>query len=602
MITMASYSNHQSDRIKYANVTDSSKRPINQLKKQTKKEEFEDRLIDWITFYRRNLHRFVEHYFGIDLHFYQKLLIFMMNLCPLIVIVACRAASKSFVIAIYACARCVLYPNSKVVIASATKKQSSLIVSEKIKKELMNMSPNLAREIKEIRSGANETEVVFHNGSTITVCPATDNARGLRATVLVYEEFRMIKKLIIDSVLSPFLIVRPVPYLKKKEYSHLQEEPIEIYISSAWFKNHWMWDMIKMSVNEMYKTKDALMIGFDYSITLKHNIRTRKQLIKEKKKLDNTTYDMEYLNLMVGGAENAYYTFELLNKCQKNKKVFYPRKHLDVIENKKNKFDIPKQNGEIRIVSVDIAMITRKDGSNDNTVISCLRALPIKESYERQLSYIEAFNGGNTTEQATRIKEIFYDFDADILVLDTQNAGVSVADELGKVCYDENRDCEYPAMTSYNDDNIADRIRNKTAQPVIYSFKGNAGLNHQMHLAMKDVLEKNKIKLLINSTESKDYLDTKKEYTTSSVETKALFELVFIQGDLLINEMLNLSYEINNNSNTLKLTEPRNGTKDRYISIAMGNYVIKELERNLINKQEDFNWSSIPSCVTSVTY
>lgn len=586
---MASQINHKSDRIKYANVTDLSKKPVNQIKKQTKKEEFEDRLIDWITFYRRNLHRFIEHYFQIDLHFYQKLLIFMMNLCPLIVIVACRAASKSFVIAIYACARCVLYPNSKVVIASATKKQSSLIVSEKIKKELMNMSPNLAREIKDIKAGSNETEVIFHNGSTIVVCPATENARGLRATVLVYEEFRMIKKGIIDSVLSPFLIVRPTPYLKKKEYAHLQEEPIEIYISSAWFRNHWMWDMIKLAVNGMYKTKDALMIGFDYSLTLKHSIRTRKQLFKEKKKLDSTTYDMEYLNLMVGGAENAYYTFELLNKCQKNKKVFYPRKHLDVIENKKNKFDIPKQSGEIRIVSVDIAMITRKDGSNDNTVISCLRALPVKDSYERQLSYIEAFNGGNTTEQATRIKEIFFDFNADILVLDTQNAGISVADELGKVCYDENRDCEYPAMTSYNDENVAGRIRNKNALAVIYSFKGNASLNHEMHLSMKDVLEKSKIKLLINSTEAKDYLDTKKEYKDSNTEGKVLFELVFVQGDLLINEMLNLNYEINKNTNTLKLIEPRTGTKDRYISLAMGNYVIKELEKNLQKPTKSYN-------------
>ena len=65
---------------------------------------------------------------------------------------------------------------------------------------------------------------------------------------MIYEEFRMIKKDIIDFVLSPFLIIRQVPYLNNPEYEHLKEEPTEIYISSAYFAQHWMSKMIKLSV------------------------------------------------------------------------------------------------------------------------------------------------------------------------------------------------------------------------------------------------------------------------------------------------------------------------------------------------------------------
>lgn len=598
---MASHENHVSDRIKNANVKDDFKRPKNQLKKKNHKEEFEDRIIDYVTFYRKNLHRFVEHYFGIELHFYQKLLIYMMNLCPLIVVVGCRAMSKSFVIAIYACAVCILKPNSKVVIASSTKKQSSLIVSEKIKKELMIMSPNLCREIKDIKAGSNETEVLFQNGSTIVVCPATDNARGLRATVLIYEEFRMIKKEIIDSVLSPFLIVRPTPYLKKPEYSYLQEEPTEIYISSAWFRSHWMFDLMKIATVSMYKTKDALIFGTDYAITLLHSIRTKKQLLKEKKKLDNMSFDMEYNNLMVGGAENAFYTFELLSRCQKIKKAFYPRKPIDVIENKKNKFDIPKQRGEIRIISVDIAMVTRSNGANDNTVITCIRALPVRDYYERQVCYIDAFNGGNTSEQALKIKEAFYDFEADYCVLDGQNAGISIADELGKITYSDARDIEYESWICFNDENTASRIKNKDSKPVLYIYKGNAEINHELHIYMKDALEKNRIKLLVNSTEAKDYLDTKREYINSSTLDKVNFEKCYIQTDLLINEMINLNMEINKNTNKIKLVENRNGTKDRYISLGMGNYYIKLLELDLQDSDE-IDLSSRQRCISSVQF
>ncbi len=579
-------SNFRKDRVKKANVKDLFSKPKIQYN-NNKKEDFDERIIDWVTFYRRNIHRFVEHYFGFELYFYQKILIYLMNVNCFIVIVACRASAKSYLIAIYACARCVLYPNSKIVIASSTKKQSSLIVSEKIKKELIPNSPNLAKEIKDIRTGMNETEVVFHNGSSIIVVPATENARGARATVNIYEEFRMIKKEIVDSVLSPFLIVRPTPYLKNPIYAHLQEEPIEIYISSAWFRNHWMWDIMRFATKSMYNAKDALIIGFDYSITLKHGIRTRKQLRKERKKMDATTYAMEYQNLMIGSGENAYYTFDLINKAQKIKKAFYPRKNLDVIENKKNKHDIPKQKGEIRVVSCDIAMVINKSGRNDNTAIVCMRALPFKDYYERQVVYIEAFNGGNTTEQAVRIKQIYYDFNSDYLVLDAANSGLNVADELGKILYDDSRDCEYPSWKSFNDENTANRIKIKDSQEVIYSIKADASFNHEVHLNMKDVLEKGKLKLLINSVESKDYLETKKEYINASPEEKVSFDLPYINNDLMINEMINLSYEINKNTNKLKLVEPRNGTKDRYISMGYCNLFVKMLEQDLYIDEDE---------------
>ena len=86
----------------------------------------------WNTFFRRNLHRFAMDYLGIRLHLYQAIILYMMGICQLCVIVACRAAAKSFIISIYACCICIIKPYSKVVISSATKGQSKLIISDKI--------------------------------------------------------------------------------------------------------------------------------------------------------------------------------------------------------------------------------------------------------------------------------------------------------------------------------------------------------------------------------------------------------------------------------------------------------------------------------------
>lgn len=588
---MPSYSKYQNKYRKNINNQDQTKRPKRMLNKKQRDEEFIERVIEWITFYRRNLHRFAEHYLRLELYLYQKILLYFMNLCPLIVIVACRASAKSFLIAVFACCRCILYPGSRVVIASNTKKQAKLIVTEKIEKELRPNSPTLDREIKKVNQSNENIEVIFHNGSSIVVVAASESSRGYRSTVLILEEFRQIDKKIIDSVLSPFSFVRQVPYLKKTEYEHLKEEPMEIYISSSWFKQHWMWSLMKLGIHQMFNYKDAILIGFDYAITLKHGIRTRKQLEKEKKKLGATTFAMEYENLMLGETENAYFTYDMLNKNRKIKKAFYPRKHIDVIEKKKNSFDIKKLPREIRIVTVDVSMVSGKD--NDNTSIDCIRALQNGDSYERQVVYIETMNGGNTFDQAIRIKQIFYDFDADYLVLDTYNAGISLFDVLGRVLYDEERDMEYEPWTSFNDDNAAERIKNTNAKQVIYSIKASAQFNHEMHMMMRDCLERGKLKLLIQSNEAEDLMDKKKQYATASVEEKVMFDMPFVQTDVLINEMVNLSYETKDSSQTIKLIEPKNARKDRYTSLAYGNYFIQMLERDLQEEEETVNWDNI---------
>ena len=166
-----------------------------------------------------------------------------MNIYISVVIIAGRASAKSFVIAIFSCAKAILYPNTKVVVASGSKKQASLIVKEKIQKELMPKSENLRREIKKITTNANDIEVTFHNGSSIVVVVAGEGALGYRSTVLIFEEFKRIDKYIVDKVLKPFQMARPAQFrinekceqygVKYRENDESLEEAVNIYISSV---------------------------------------------------------------------------------------------------------------------------------------------------------------------------------------------------------------------------------------------------------------------------------------------------------------------------------------------------------------------------------
>ena len=89
-----------------------------------------DNFLLWNTFFRRNLHRVATDYIGIPLHLYQIVILYLMGISRFIVIIASRSAAKSFIIAIYACCISIVKPGSKIVLSSATKAQSKLIITD----------------------------------------------------------------------------------------------------------------------------------------------------------------------------------------------------------------------------------------------------------------------------------------------------------------------------------------------------------------------------------------------------------------------------------------------------------------------------------------
>jgi hypothetical protein len=559
---------------------------------QSKNVRMRNQMKKWTSFYRLNIHRFVDHYFGIELFFFQKLLLFFMNLNTFVMIVAARGLSKSFMIAIFACARCVLYPNTKVIIASGVKKQAKLIITEKIEKELMQY-PNLAREIKQVKSSSNDATVIFHNGSTIEAVTSSENSRGYRGNILILEEFRMIDEGILNTVLKPFLnVYRQPPYLKKEKYSHLKEENIELYISSAWYTSHWMWKSMQSARDLMLKGKDVMLFSLDYLTSIHHGLLSKKRIQKERESsaFDEVGFLMEYENLMYGQNENAIFKLEDITKNRKLKNPFYPIKNIDYVSNKNSrKKDKDKlRDGEIRVIGVDVALMG--GSANDATVATCVRLIPNGDKYLRKVSYIETIEGGHSEDQAIRIKQLFEDFKASYVALDTHGNGMAVYDQLVKVNYDDQRDVEYEAWCAYNDDEMKARAKTQNPLPVVFSIKANSRINHEIATSLRSNLQSSNIELLINEIEAKDNLSDKKNYLDSSIEDKVLMELPYVQTTLLVNELVNLEHQIV--GGYIKITEKAGKRKDRYSSLGFANYLAKILEgENLVDRSHNTNFS-----------
>lgn len=568
-----------------------------------------DHFLLWVTFFRKNLHRLATDYLGLKLHLYQIIMLYLMGINQFIVVVASRACAKSFIIALFACCKCILYPKSMIVLTSSTKGQSKLLVSEKIQKELMNLSPALRKEILKVKDNQNEVIVFFRNHSTITVVPASENGRGYRSTIAVREEFRQIKKSVDDGIISPFQIIRQTPYMMDEFYENieeLQEESIDVYISSSWIDNgHWMWDIVDQAFDDMLNGNVSCLLAFDESIPLKHKIKTMKYFQREKKKQDPLTWRIEFLNERVKENEHAFFTYAMLQQNQKVKKPFYPRTALDVKTNRKNPYDIPKQNGEIRLVACDMAFVENK--KNDNSIFTCMRLLPdsttynrssdtnvkIDNGYRRVVPYLESVQGGDTTKQALRIRQLFEDFNADYIVLDLRNAGISIYDMLARIMYDDERDIEYAPLSCMNDDAIANRIKIEGANPCIFVINATQTLNSNIAMDFRRVLTDKQIDLLVSfEIASEEVLPNIKDYTNSvDLNGQIFYEAPFLETQAFISETTALVYEKKEQTGAIIIKEQGTNRKDRYTSISYGSWFASALEKDLISANDDYEYT-----------
>jgi hypothetical protein len=562
---------------------------------KTKSERLMQGIAKWASFYRANPQRFCKDYLNIHLKPFQAILLYTMFHFVYVMYIAARSQGKTFLTAIFCVCKCILYPGTKVVVASGSKGQAMKIVTEKIPEIIVN-SPNLKREIVKISTSMNadDPNIVFANGSWIKVVASNEKARSARAHICVYDEFRLIDINILTRVLRRFLgTPRQPSYLNKPEYKHLQERNQEIYLSSAWFKTNWAWGRFKSFFTLFTKGKKYFVCGLPYQLSVQEGLLMKEQVLDEMQEedFDFLSWQMEMECIFFGESEKAYFKFDDLNKSRKYKKPLLPMTNDEFIHYKgdksKHKFYKTKRPDEIRVLGVDCALMGGRD--NDATVMTFIRCIPSGNDYIKSIDYIETIEGQHTTLQALRLKQVFYDLDCDYCVMDTAGNGIGIYDEVTKVTIDDARGVEYPAWCAMNEDKMQDRAYDKDAVPLIYSIKvagsNAAQTNHEMAVYTKNQFEKNKITLLCSEIEGNDFiLDNSKSLKLNQDEINRMIASYF-QTTRLIHEMINL--EMETKGGFIKLVEPSGHRKDRYSSLSYPLYYIKTLEANLRIQKDD---------------
>lgn len=574
----------------------------------------------WCTFYRRNLNIYISERLRVKLRPFQHIMVYLMGISQTFWAICSRGLSKTFTCSSVAVGFCLLYPKTECIIVSSAIKQANLIITEKIEKELMSLSPVLKKMYDDgliwLRDENDCRQMHFWNDSTIKVLPEAESARGNRSTILIAEEARILTKTKYDSIFREMLRPRNAEYRALPQYQSdiYADKAKEIFLTSAHFKSSWIWTAFKKCVSACYNDKhdEYNFYAGDIFVAIHHAIKTWTEYRKSKLNSDELAFRMETLNEMVGEADGAYFTLEMFQKNQILTQALRPPTNEEITSG-----TIPKTrkkgNNEYRILSVDLAFSENAVGKKEESDRCALEIISVicksNGKVERRLEYIESMGGGDDKAVKQRIRELFWDCECDYVCLDVQGGGSVYWNDLTTPWEHPSRQdwnphgfglCEEPNMQFINEGTLNElRVRtvDPEAIPCMIPMKATSELNSNMWKSLWKVLNNGDLLLLEDELQATKKFDDnyKNELLTSQQRFLALNP--FVQTSMLISEGINLSQSWKNG--ILTLTQPRLGHKDRCSALQYGNALADKIENNYAISQhgDDFNIEDFVNCL-----
>ena len=150
-----------------------------------------------------------------------------------------------------------------------------------------------------------------------------------RANVLILDEFRLISKDVIDTILRKFLTQRRMPKYeeltkaeRRAEYD--KEKNMTAYLSSAYYSDHWSYTKCQDTFKAMLdESKSQFVCSLPYQLSIEEGLLDADTVLDEMSETDfsDIKFSMEYEALFYGSSEDAFFDFASVSK---NRRIKYP--------------------------------------------------------------------------------------------------------------------------------------------------------------------------------------------------------------------------------------------------------------------------------------
>lgn len=517
-----------------------------------------------VIFYRSHLDVFIEDAFSpIKLTRDQHVIARSLGNCADGKVVQSRGSGKTWLIALIAFAICCLYPGTIVAVCSGTAGQATLILQKL--KLLVEQNPNMANELTAagsrslVQLSKDKGKCTFKNGSFIESF-AIDSMRGIRAKIVIVDETPEVDQETQDAVVSPIKNYRREISFN---YGFQDYESKTIAITSACEKSNSFYDEFLRVVRNMAKgDRTAFACALDYNAAAANGITTMDFFMKEKERMPDLVFQMEYGSKFVGATSNSAFPYELTNSCRTLEKI---------------EMEQPKNSKSFYIISLDIA--TSEDKNADNSIICVVKYIERSDgTFSKKLVNMRSYHGKKLDVLAEEIRKLYHTKfpNAAKIVYDSRGLGDSLDRFFDKEWVDPLTGKEYPPLVVDDVPQVS-----SAAIKVLHPFRAVQSLNQRIYTNLRVALEKRTIELPINSriiqSKQNEIEDPSKRMTMQE-------SAVYLETDALVFEMGNIVAKVGKSGNVLYDTPRANQHKDRYSALAMANDYICELEKENVKK------------------
>lgn len=478
-------------------------------------------------------------------------------------IVQSRGSGKTWLVALCCAATCVLYPGTICAVVSGTAMQATLVLQKL--KLIADQNPNLANEISTtnarslVQVAKDKGKCTFKNGSYIESF-SIDSMRGQRAKIIVLDETALIPQDEQDSVIGP---VKNYRRDISKTYNFSDFPSKSVCTTSACPKvNSFYEDFMRVSREMAKGTPGAFACALDYRAAAANGITDMEFFMKEKERMPDATFQIEYGSKFIDSNANSALPYELTSKCRK----------LEQIE-----MEQPKNSKSRYVICLDIATSSAK--GSDNTVLTVVKFTEMKDgTFNRKLVHIRSYNGKPLDYLAEQTR-IYYHIrfpNAEKIVFDARGVGDSFSRFFDREWVDPVTGREYPPLVV--DDEPSP---NSDALQVLHPFRAVNTSNQRIYTNLRVAFERELLELPIQERTMRvkqQELDESKRLSDAAMD-------IFLETDALQIEMGNVVEKTSAAGNKTYDVPKTTQHKDRYSSLAMANDYISELEKENIRSR-----------------
>ena len=512
----------------------------------------------------------------LNFYFYQRVFLRAAMRYKYVYMVFPRAYSKSFLSVMTLMCRCVLYPRCKLFVTSGGKEQAAGIIKEKVT-EICTLVPAFERELDKrpgkTREGKDYVCYVFKNGSYFDNIAASEKSRGKRRHGGLIEECVGVDGKILSEVIIPTMNVSRLCM----DGSTQPEETLnksQIYVTTAGWKGTFAYDkLIQLLVWMITEPEKALVMGGTWRIPVLVKLLDRSFLqdLKRDGTFNEASFDREYESKWSGTVEDAFFRGDVFDRNRELQKPEYEKSGRSSA-------------ASFYILSVDVG---RK---GCDSVICVFKVTPQSMGGAiKSLVNIYTLSDEHFEDQARKIKNLYYKYNARRIVIDGNGLGIGLVDYFVKPQIDPDNGDEYPDFGVYNDEEgyYKKYKTSTTEQEALYIIKANAPINTEAHANAQTQMLAGKVKLLIDERVAKQKLLGTKMGQNMKPEERAEYIKPFTLTSILKEEMMNLREETEGLNIILKQAN-KGIRKDKFSAFEYGLYYIKEEEEKK-KKRKKFN-------------